>query len=477
MKKCVLIRESVPIFASEEKVYIFVSYFFEHTSRNKDTEILNMQAFEVFFIGLPVYQSLLFAFFALYKFISARERDKLFLGFFMLVNSSYFFVSGVYILRLAHYYPFAYYLGVPLFLMLIPSFYIYLKSILVQDFSITRKQLYHLLPPLTLLFLNLPYLFLSTADKAYYIHYAYGRPDMPFVFQYLTIVNKLAVYGGIASQMLFYAFRFYNYYPKYQSFIQNLYSYRVGVDLRWIRTLAVLFAFFYVVLDLYHFLILPQQFIYRFNINLLLMVLNFAIGFYGIFRASVVHGHQEVRDYDLVPNSKLPQPNELQPEIEIQTEATTLELAEATDLVVMETQIPESTEPGQDAKAKYRKSPLKPDQVSQLIGRLEIYISENEPYVNPLLTLDELSSALETNSKYLSQAINEYYGMNFYTLINELRINKAKAMLAAADHKTFSMTGIAQSSGFNSKSAFNAAFKKFTGMTPTQFLENGNRKG
>jgi AraC-like DNA-binding protein len=433
-----------------------------------------MQAFEVIFIGLPVYQSLLFAFFALYKFKTGGERDKLFLGFFMLVNSSYFLASGVYILRLAHYYPFAYYLGVPLFLLLIPSFYIYLKSILVQDFSINRRLFYHLLPPLTLLILNLPYLFLSTADKVYFIHYAYGRPDMPFVFQYLTIVNKLAVYGGIATQMFFYAFRFYKYYPKYQSFIQNLYSYRVGVDLRWIRVLAVLFVFFYILLDLYHFLILPQQFIYRFNINLLLMGLNFAIGFYGIFRASVVHGHQDVRDYGLTSALQpTMQPKQLQLETEIQSGSTTLELADASDLVVTETQSPESTEPGQDAKAKYRKSPLKPDQVSQLIGRLEIYISENEPYVNPLLTLDELSAALETNSKYLSQAINEHYGMNFYTLINELRINKAKAMLAAADHKTFSMSGIAQSSGFNSKSAFNAAFKKFSGQTPTQFLDEG----
>jgi AraC-like DNA-binding protein len=281
---------------------------------------------------------------------------------------------------------------------------------------------------------------------------------MPFVFQYLTIVNKLAVYGGIATQMFFYAFRFYRYYPKYQLFIQNLYSYRVGVDLSWIRVLAVLFVFFYVLLDLYHFLILPQRFLYRVNINLLLMGLNFAIGFYGIFRASVVH----------VLKKELPK-GVADPSV-----MDALPMEQEADLPIpSETPSNESVETALDAKTKYRKSALKSDQITSLIGRLEIYISENEPYVNPLLTLDELSAALETNSKYLSQAINEHYGMNFYTLINELRINKAKAMLAAADHKTFSMSGIAQSSGFNSKSAFNAAFKKFTGMTPTQFLEEG----
>lgn len=443
-----------------------------------------MQAFEVFFVGLPVYQSLLFAFFALYKFKTAGERDKLFLGFFMLVNSSYFLASGLYILRLAHYYPYAYYLGVPLFLLLIPSFYIYLKSILVQDFSINRKLFYHLLPPLTLLFLNLPYLFLSTADKIYYIHYAYGRPDMPFVFQYLTIVNKLAVYVGIATQMLFYAFRFYNYYPKYQLFIQNLYSYRVGVDLSWIRVLALLFVFFYVLLDLYHFLILPQRFIYRFNINLLLMGLNFAIGFYGIFRASVVHSHQNVKAFiePAIPQKPILQGShhQLSQKESSPQDLSTHSSQVLSDMFEEEEQELSKTdllEPSLDLKTKYRKSALKPEQLTHLIGRLEIYISENEPYVNPLLTLDELSAALETNSKYLSQAINEHYAMNFYTLINELRINKAKAMLAAADHKTFSMSGIAQSSGFNSKSAFNAAFKKFTGQTPTQFLEGGNSKG
>jgi AraC-like DNA-binding protein len=407
-----------------------------------------MRAFELYFIGIPVYQSLLFAFFAITRFWASKEKDKLFLAGFMLVNALYFLVSGIYILRVSNYYNSAYYLGVQLFLLIIPDFYIYIRSILEYNFKLTKMGMLHFLPAVIVLILNIPYIFLSAENQLYYIHYAYGRPDMPFVYQYLTWVNKLVISGGIILQMLFYAQRFYSYYPKYQEFILDHYSYKKDVDLSWIKAVAVSFVVFYIILDLYHFLLLPQRFIYRFNFNLLLTGLNLAIGFYGIFKSTKVYFREEITpEEDEIPEKEIPAENNAD-------------------------ENPDSDNPAEaeNPKPRYRKSALKPEQIRELITQLEIYLSDYEPYKNPLLNIEELAMAINTNTKYLSQAINEHYGMNFFTLINELRINKAISMLTAADHKTFSITGIAQSAGFNSKSAFNAAFKKFTGKTPTEFI-------
>ena len=62
---------------------------------------------------------------------------------------------------------------------------------------------------------------------------------------------------------------------------------------------------------------------------------------------------------------------------------------------------------------------------------------------------------------------------NFYDYVNGCRIEEAKRLLQDAIHRKKTVLNILYEAGFNSKSAFNLAFKKYTGMTPTEFK---NRK-
>ncbi|WP_282135041.1 helix-turn-helix domain-containing protein [Seonamhaeicola maritimus] len=63
----------------------------------------------------------------------------------------------------------------------------------------------------------------------------------------------------------------------------------------------------------------------------------------------------------------------------------------------------------------------------------------------------------------------------FYDLINSLRVEEAKTKLKSAAFDKYSITGIAELCGFNSKSSFYRIFKKETGLTPTQFKNNTNK--
>jgi len=92
-----------------------------------------------------------------------------------------------------------------------------------------------------------------------------------------------------------------------------------------------------------------------------------------------------------------------------------------------------------------------------------------KPYFYNKLTIENVADALHTNSKYLSQVINENYNNNFYTYINTHRINDAKEMLLSDKYENYSMEGIAKTVGFNSKSSFNTAFKKYTSFTPSEY--------
>jgi AraC-like DNA-binding protein len=66
------------------------------------------------------------------------------------------------------------------------------------------------------------------------------------------------------------------------------------------------------------------------------------------------------------------------------------------------------------------------------------------------------------------------YQKNFFNYINDLRIAKAKKMLNGDQHDKLSIEGIAKVVGFQSKSSFYTAFKKTTGITPTEYKAHLN---
>lgn len=111
----------------------------------------------------------------------------------------------------------------------------------------------------------------------------------------------------------------------------------------------------------------------------------------------------------------------------------------------------------------------------RLIGRLREVVEGEKLYLGPELTMSEVADRLHTNTTYLSRAVNDILKKSFPAYINELRIKEAQRLLADPGYANRSIDGIALMSGFKSKSAFNDAFKKFTGMTPSFFQKSALR--
>lgn len=125
---------------------------------------------------------------------------------------------------------------------------------------------------------------------------------------------------------------------------------------------------------------------------------------------------------------------------------------------------------------KYSGSGLKESDASEYIENLNKYLEEEKPYLNPELTLPQLAIDVSIPSHYLSQIINEYFNMNFFDFINRQRVEDVKMKIADPHFNHYSILGIAFESGFNSKSAFNRVFKKFTGLTPSEFKKSNMLK-
>lgn len=98
-----------------------------------------------------------------------------------------------------------------------------------------------------------------------------------------------------------------------------------------------------------------------------------------------------------------------------------------------------------------------------------------ELYKKPELKLTDLAVRLGIAPKALSGYINNEYQKNFASYINQLRIEESKALLATGYAKHFTMEALARESGFRSTSSFYDAFKKVTGVRPSDYLEMENR--
>ncbi|WP_242202282.1 helix-turn-helix domain-containing protein [Aestuariivivens insulae] len=104
-------------------------------------------------------------------------------------------------------------------------------------------------------------------------------------------------------------------------------------------------------------------------------------------------------------------------------------------------------------------------------NKIKDYIIKNKLYLDPLLSMESLASDLGMSKSYFSKLINSYSEYNFSDYINSLRVAQAKKFLSNNEFSEYTIVAIGLECGFNSKSTFYSAFKKFTSETPTSYRD------
>ena len=117
------------------------------------------------------------------------------------------------------------------------------------------------------------------------------------------------------------------------------------------------------------------------------------------------------------------------------------------------------------------------EQEEALSSRVLEHFEKEKPYLDENLTLTALAGQLGVSRNLLSATINNKFGTNFYSLVNQYRVDEAKRLIADPANKDFTILSLAFQAGFRSKSSFQGIFKKFTGMTPSEYqgrIQNPN---
>lgn len=128
-------------------------------------------------------------------------------------------------------------------------------------------------------------------------------------------------------------------------------------------------------------------------------------------------------------------------------------------------------------EAKYSSNKMSNEQRDIILHRINKVARNPEIYCDNNFSLEHLSTLVGSNSRYVSQIINETLGKNFRTFTNELRINEAqRRLLDTQNYGNQTIRAIGESVGYKSQANFIDAFRKQTGMTPSIYQKMAQEK-
>ena len=318
-------------------------------------------------------------------------------------------ISGFAFIRTDSYKDFPFIIGFPSTVIFLfgPLFYFYVKELTTGDFKLKKEDSLHIIPFIILIVYKIPFFLKGTEVKLASLK-SMGTFDENLVILIIQIIH-LFIY-------LFFVKRLLN---EYELKIKSSMSSLDKINLRWISVGMNSFIVIFGIMTIFIFLFISGINVYSIYITvipLLVSIIILAIGYFG-----------------------LTQPIIIRPEFEV------------------------------NKLKKYEKSSLTNVNSEKYLSKLLDIMESEKPFLNNDLTLQKLSEMLSVSQHHLSQIINEKLNQNFFDFVNSYRIEEAKRLLLDKRGELLTILAIAEEVGFNSKSAFNIAFKKYTSMTPTQF--------
>lgn len=302
-------------------------------------------------------------------------------------------------------------------LLIMPIFYLYVKAVCHSDFQLKPKHLTLVIPFAIANLVFIPRLYLATTIESIYI-YEHFKQMLEIRFFYILAELQYAFYIILVFIIL----------KKYKEIYLENYTNTNNSSYKWLFQMTVFFL-------IAHCIVLFKSVIRYTDYNVFLNSSNVIIGLIALI-ISCWFVLKALNNPDLfkgVDSNML-----LINEVVISTEKELLETPKSAEIALQ-------------------------------IELLKKYVLENEPFLEPSLTIQDLAKQVNIPVRDLSVLINHHMNQHFFDFINEYRIQKAMQILKSPSKSKLTVLEILYEVGFNSKSSFNTAFKKYTNQTPTEF--------
>jgi AraC-like DNA-binding protein len=322
-----------------------------------------------------------------------------------------------------------------------PLHLIYIGELTDSQFKFDRFHWLHFLPFILYKLYYLQAHFIS-ADELSTIIMQIGQNILP-----LHIIASNVIVAIIG---LLYMIKAIGVFKRYYEKIRNTFSSLDKINLKWLRFFTFVALFVWSIVFIRSGLLLVD--ITWDFLALLVPVLTsffiYAIGYIGMFNTEIF----------------------VQPNI-------SENISQAKELAI---ELEEIKSPVQGEVQKYRKSGLTEEKAEEYLQKIKSLMEKEQIYTDPDITLRDLSVKIGTSIHNISEVINTRLNQNFFDFINHYRLQKVKEDLVDKSKDHLTLFGIAIDAGFNSKSGFNAIFKRYTGKTPSEYrrqIEDQKRSG
>ncbi len=114
---------------------------------------------------------------------------------------------------------------------------------------------------------------------------------------------------------------------------------------------------------------------------------------------------------------------------------------------------------------------LSDEEAQKVIDVLKAYMEKDKPYLNVDLKQSEVALAIGCSAHLLSAIFTHYLKVGYYDFVNAYRVEELKQAIKAGQHEKYTLVTLAEKCGFKSKSSFFRTFKKFTGVTPNEYIQ------
>ncbi|SHN21170.1 helix-turn-helix domain-containing protein [Flavobacterium xinjiangense] len=367
---------------------------------------------------ITIFVMLLLAFFLLSVKAKNKLSNRLFAGFLLLTTFDLTsFLTGSYFETNLNFEIFR----MTISLLIMPVFYLYVKSVCYSDFRLKSKHLLLLIPFVVANLVFIPRFYLATATESISIYEQFKQmPEIRFFY----ILAEL--------QYAFYIILVFIILKKYKEIYLENYTNANNSSYKWLFQMTVFFL-------IAHCIVLFKSLIRYTDYNVLFNSSNAIIGAIALL----------ISCWFVLKALNNP------------------ELFKGVDSNML--LVNEALHTKGSAKAKEPSETPKSAEIALQIELVKKHVIENEPYLEPSLTIQELAKQVSIPVRDLSVLINHHMNQHFFDFVNEFRIQKAMQILKDASKSKHTILEILYEVGFNSKSSFNTAFKKHTNQTPTEF--------
>ncbi len=123
---------------------------------------------------------------------------------------------------------------------------------------------------------------------------------------------------------------------------------------------------------------------------------------------------------------------------------------------------------------KYQKSSLSDENKEQILKKITREMEANNYFTNNLASLAGLAKQINESPHHVSQVINEKMNRNFFEMLAWYRVEHAKKLIRQDKQGKITVEELAEMVGYNSKSSFNSAFRKYASKTPSEYRKSSD---